>query len=106
MQSAQAAGWFRRASRLLEGLPEGVEHGYLELHAAEATVIADDYAGLGVHQAPRVGALAEAGEIVVTCETLEGTSIGYPVSEERAVALKGIARPVRVASIEWRPGSR
>ena len=76
------------------------------LHAAEATVIADDYAGLGVHQAARVGALAEAGEIVVTCETLEGTSIGYPVSEERAVALKGIARPVRVASIEWRPGSR
>lgn len=80
--------------------------GERRLHAAEATDIAADYASLGVHQAARVGALAEAGEIVVTCETLEGTSIGYPASEERVVALKGIACPVRVASIEWRPGSR
>ena len=29
LQSAQAAGWFQRASRLLEGQPESVEHGYL-----------------------------------------------------------------------------
>jgi class 3 adenylate cyclase len=72
------------------------------LHAAEATVMVDDYAGMGVHQAARVGALAEAGEIVVTCETVEGESIPYPVSNERAVSLKGIARPVRIVSIDWR----
>src|SRR5580765_5156183 len=34
LQSAQAAGWFQRASRLLDGQPEGVEHGYLELAMA------------------------------------------------------------------------
>ena len=34
LQSAQATGWFQRASRLLEGLPESVEHGYLELAMA------------------------------------------------------------------------
>ena len=34
LQSAQAAGWFRRAARLLEGLPESVEHGYLALAKA------------------------------------------------------------------------
>ena len=34
LQSAQAAGWFQRASRLLEGQPESVEHGYLELAKA------------------------------------------------------------------------
>ena len=62
----------------------------------------DDYAGMGVHQAARVGALAEAGEIVVTCETVEGEPFPYPVSNERAVSLKGIARPVRVVSIDWR----
>ena len=34
LQSAQATGWFQRASRLLEGQPESVEHGYLELAMA------------------------------------------------------------------------
>ena len=63
--------------------------------------MADDYAGMGVHQAARVGALAEAGEIVVTCETVEAQPIGYAVSDERSVSLKGIARPVRVVSIDW-----
>lgn len=72
------------------------------LHAAEATVMVDDYAGMGVHQAARVGALAEAGEIVVTCETVEGEPLPYAVSNERTVSLKGIARPVRVVSIDWR----
>ena len=34
------------------------------VHAAEATAVADDYAGLGVHEAARVGALAEGGGVV------------------------------------------
>ena len=34
LQSAQAAGWFQRASRLLDGVPESVEHGYLALAMA------------------------------------------------------------------------
>ena len=37
LQSAQAAGWFQRASRLLDGQPEGVEHGYLELALARSS---------------------------------------------------------------------
>ena len=83
------------------------DHGFapqvrIGLHAAEATVMVGDYAGMGVHQAARVGALAEGGEIVVTCETVEGEPFPYPVSNERAVSLKGIARPVRVVSIDWR----
>jgi class 3 adenylate cyclase len=71
------------------------------LHAAEATVIADDYAGLGVHQAARVGALAEGGEIVVTSETVQHEPIPYPQTNERGVSLKGIAGLVRVVSIDW-----
>ena len=83
------------------------QHGFapqvrIGLHAAEATLMVDDYAGMGVHQAARIGALAEAGEIVVTCETVEREPIPFAVSDERAVSLKGIARPVRVVSIEWR----
>ena len=85
--------------RRLHGFAPQVRIG---MHAAEATVMVDDYAGMGVHQAARVGALAESGEIVVTCETVEGEPIPYSVSNERAVSLKGIARPVRVVSIDWR----
>ena len=85
--------------RRLHGFAPQVRIG---MHAAEATVMVGDYAGMGVHQAARVGALAGSGEIVVTCETVEGEPFPYPVSNERAVALKGIARPVRVVSIDWR----
>jgi class 3 adenylate cyclase len=83
------------------------EHGFappvrIGLHAAEATIVADDYTGIGVHEAARVGALADGGEIVVTCETVERQPFPFPVGDERAITLKGIARPVRVCSIEWR----
>jgi hypothetical protein len=67
---------------------------------------ADAYEGFVRASAEQPGALAEGGEIVVTCETMEPGSIPHPVGEERVVSLKGIARPVRVvASIDWRPGS-
>jgi class 3 adenylate cyclase len=82
------------------------EHGFaprvrIGLHAAEATVIADDYAGVGVHEAARVGALAEGDEILVTVSSVAGSET-FHVSNEREVDLKGLARPVGVASIEWR----
>lgn len=75
------------------------------LHAAEATAIADDYVGLGVHEAARVGALAEGGEILATVSTIatvSGDAAALEVVNEREVSLKGIAQPVRVASIAWR----
>jgi class 3 adenylate cyclase len=74
------------------------------LHAAEATLVADDYAGIGVHAAARVGAIAEGAEIVVTRETLDAEPIPFPVTDERTVSLKGLAEPVSVASIDWRSG--
>jgi class 3 adenylate cyclase len=87
--------------RRLHGFAPQVRIG---LHATEATALVDDYAGLGVHQAARVGALAEGGEIVVTCETIEGEPIPYAVTRERAIELKGIAQPVRVVSLDWQTG--
>lgn len=75
------------------------------LHATEATAVGDDYAGLGVHEAARVGALADGGEILVTVATIEGDAIGFAVSNEREVSLKGIARPVRVVAVDWRAES-
>jgi class 3 adenylate cyclase len=84
--------------RRLHGFAPQVRIG---LHAAEATVMVGDYAGLGVHQAARIGALAEGGEIVVTRETIDEEPIPYALTNDRAVSLKGIARPVRVVSIDW-----
>jgi class 3 adenylate cyclase len=71
------------------------------LHAAEATVIADDYAGLGVHEAARVGALAEGGEILATVATVSDGPIAFSTANERDVELKGLTDPVRVVSIDW-----
>src|SRR5262245_61576165 len=73
------------------------------LHAAEATAIAEDYAGMGVHEAARIGALAEAGEILVTLSSLAPDGSPFQIGEEREVSLKGIAQPVHVAPVEWRP---
>jgi class 3 adenylate cyclase len=71
------------------------------LHAAEATVIADDYAGLGVHEAARVGAIAEGGEILATVSTVSAGAIPFGFGQEREVSLKGLAEPVRVVAIDW-----
>jgi class 3 adenylate cyclase len=72
------------------------------LHAAEATQLGDDYRGRGVHVAARVGALAQAGEIVATTETLDGDGAPFTVCDPRAVTLKGISEPVEVVTVEWR----
>jgi class 3 adenylate cyclase len=72
------------------------------LHTAEATVVAEDYAGIGVHEAARVGALAEGSEILATVDALVGADLPFALTNERDVQLKGIAHPVRVVTIDWR----
>jgi class 3 adenylate cyclase len=61
----------------------------------------DDYAGQGVHMAARIGALAGAGEILVSAESLDG---GTPlrVDERRTETLKGFEEPVELARVGWR----
>jgi class 3 adenylate cyclase len=71
------------------------------LHSAEATAIADDYAGLGVHEAARVAAVAGGGEIVATVSTVEADGFPFPVADELEVELKGLAEPVRVVTVDW-----
>ncbi|HEX6132212.1 MAG TPA: adenylate/guanylate cyclase domain-containing protein, partial [Actinomycetota bacterium] len=83
------------------------QHGFapqvrIGLHAGEATTVAGDYAGLDVHEAARVGAIAEGSEILVTAATVAAEPIPFPTSDERTVTLKGIAEPVRVVAVDWR----
>jgi class 3 adenylate cyclase len=69
------------------------------LHRAEATRKSRDYEGIGVHEAARVGALAGPGEIIVSKEALGAGATRFPTSDLRAVELKGVSRPIEVASI-------
>jgi class 3 adenylate cyclase len=71
------------------------------LHAAEATERTGDYGGKGVHEAARIGALAEGGEILATEPTVEAAGGDWAVSDPREVRLKGISRPARVVSVSW-----
>jgi class 3 adenylate cyclase len=82
------------------------DHGFapqvrIGLHAAEATRVRDDYEGAGVHAAARIGALAEGGEVLTSLDTVEGID-GVTLGEPREVSLKGLAKPVRVAAVDWR----
>ena len=72
------------------------------VHRAEATKRGLDYAGVGVHAAARVGALAGDGEILITQETIEGSPTAFATGDPRAVTLKGIDGSVEVLPIVWR----
>jgi len=72
------------------------------LHAAKAIYRGFHYRGKGVHQAARIAALAEAGEILVSQETVIADLTRFAVSKPRKVLLKGISVPVQVVTIDWR----
>lgn len=76
------------------------------LHLDEATQAASGYSGLGVHAASRIGGEAGADEIIATAETVARAEGAWRTTEPRSVALKGIAEPVRIVSIEWREDRR
>jgi class 3 adenylate cyclase len=61
----------------------------------------DDYAGQGVHMAARIGALAQAGEILVSRESLADGS-RFSLSEPRSAELKGFDGEVELVAVDWR----
>jgi class 3 adenylate cyclase len=82
------------------------DHGFapqvrIGVHAADATRAGRNYSGRGVHAAARIGAIGGAGEIVASASTVEPLT-GVQVSNPRSVALKGIAEPVDVVTVDWR----
>lgn len=79
-------------------------HVRMGLHATAATRDRTGYVGLGVHAASRIAALSGAGEILASVETLEDVEV--TTSNLRSVLLKGIADPVEIVSIDWRPAER
>lgn len=68
------------------------------VHASPATQVESNFRGRGVHEAARIAALAEGGEILASRETAGD----YPgTSEGRTVTLKGISDPIEVVAIDW-----
>jgi class 3 adenylate cyclase len=62
------------------------------IHSGEVEVVGDDIAGIAVHVAARVGALAGAGEVLVTSTVKDLVAgSGIPFADRGATALKGIA---------------
>jgi class 3 adenylate cyclase len=70
------------------------------LHTAAARRHGTDYSGVGVHVAARVGALAEAGEILATVETLAEAGVAGGAGS-REVAVKGVSTPLTLAAVPW-----
>ena len=80
-------------------------HGFAPLvrigvHQAAATRVGLDYRGKGVHEAARIAAVAQGGEVLVSWHTAQPCK--FALSEPREVSLKGIAEPVQVVSVSWR----
>jgi class 3 adenylate cyclase len=70
------------------------------LHSADANRRGSDYSGKGVHVAARVAALAEAGEILASAETIAEAG-AVATSEPRTATVKGVAAPVTFVAITW-----
>ncbi|HEX2090069.1 MAG TPA: AAA family ATPase [Actinomycetota bacterium] len=70
------------------------------VHTAEAMETAEGYGGRGVHEAARIGSLADANEIVASRRTAEELS-EFTARNARTVELKGVSEPVEVVNIDW-----
>ena len=82
------------------------QHGFapqvrIGLHASGAAQVGKDFRGKGVHEAARIAALADGGEIIASKATA-GSASQFPLTEPRTVTLKGISEPMEVVSIDWR----
>jgi class 3 adenylate cyclase len=71
------------------------------VHATEAAEVKGNYHGKGVHEAARISALAEGGQILMSASTVECLSGDVQTTDERTVELKGVAEPVSIVSVVW-----
>ncbi len=70
------------------------------LHLANAQQAGQNYHGKGVHEAARIAGAADAGEIIASRETVDGSR--FVTSNPRSLQLKGLAVPMDVVNVEWK----
>ncbi len=98
--AVDAAGAIQRAlrdHRAATGFAIAVRIG---LHSSDANRRGADYSGKGVHVAARVAALAGAGEILATADTLDEAG-GPPASARRTTNVRGVTTAIELASVAW-----
>jgi class 3 adenylate cyclase len=83
------------------------DHGFapqvrIGVHTSEAIQEGGKYKGRGVHEASRIAALAEGGEIVVSEQAVLQARRLAETIQSREVILKGIREPIRVYTLKWR----
>ena len=83
------------------------DHGFapqvrIGVHEAEASAEGSDWSGIGVHAAARIGALADADEIIASRETGEHAGETFALSAPRSVEVKGITEPIEIVEVRWR----
>jgi class 3 adenylate cyclase len=69
------------------------------VHATGATQVGRNFSGKGVHEAARIAALAEGGEILASKETAADSR--FPKTEPREVNVKGISEPIEIVTVDW-----
>jgi class 3 adenylate cyclase len=85
--------------RRIHGFAPHVREG---VHVTPASRSARAYRGKGVHEAARIAAAAQGGEILASRTSVEATVDRFEVSQARSVQLRGISQPVDVVAIDWR----
>jgi class 3 adenylate cyclase len=70
------------------------------VHASVATRDDQSFRGKGVHEAARIAAMADGGQVLASTETVAGSR--YEGLEPRVVTLRGIAEPVEIVTVDWR----
>jgi class 3 adenylate cyclase len=70
------------------------------VHASGATQVGRNFRGMGVHEAARIAAIADGGQILASRDTAAGGR--YPHGEVRSLTLKGISEPMDVVEVAWR----
>lgn len=83
------------------------QHGFapsvrIGLHVGPAVRQGGSYKGRAVHAAARIGAAAEADEIVASADVLTAAGGGYPHSPPREMVLRGIRGPLTVVTVRPR----
>ncbi len=71
------------------------------LHASQVVQTGGKYKGKGVHEAARIGAMAEGGEIIISSETLAAVPPRFSATNPRTVTLKDVSQPVTIYTLNW-----
>jgi len=69
------------------------------IHASGATQVGRNFTGKGVHEAARIAALADGGQILASLETVSGTRFTY--KDQHEVTLRGTTDAIEIATVDW-----